>query len=110
MWSRPHRASWRRVTSPWLPATRAKTIPLDPAIRVLSRSKKAAPDPPPPSPSPSPEMSAAAGGSALGAVDFEDDGIALAAATADRGAAQAASAALELTDQGADDPGAGGAD
>ena len=43
-------------------------------------------------------------------LDLDHDRIALAAARADRGDAEAAAAAAQLVDEGADDPGAGGAD
>src|SRR4029450_8298469 len=69
-------------------------MPLDPAIRVLSRSKKAAALPPPPSAS----------------IDLHDDRVALAAARADRGAAEPASAAAQLMHQRAATVGAGGSD
>src|SRR5215210_15731 len=104
-WSRPHLASWPRGTKPLRFATRAKTIPLDPAISVLSKSKKAAPWAPP-----SADGLPSTSGSRLGAVDLDDDGIALAAAAADRRAAEAAAPALELVDEGADDAGSRGAD
>src|SRR6478735_12632250 len=74
-------------------------MPEDPAIRVLSRSKKAAARDIGPFPAPG-----------LGAVDFDHDRVALAAAAADRGDAEAATAAAKLVDERADDAGAGGAD
>src|ERR671919_2103171 len=105
MWSAPQRASRRRLTIPVRYAARPKCMPLDPAIRVLSRSKNAA------------ERRSAGGGgksvgggASLGAVDLENNGVPLAAAAADRGAAEPAAAAAKLGDQGADDPRAGGAD
>src|SRR4051794_10814046 len=85
----PQLTSWRRPTIPWRTATRAKGMPDDPAIRVLSRSKKAA---------------------ARLAGNLDHDRVALAAAAADRGDAEAASPAAELVDERADDAGAGGAD
>src|SRR5690349_5887915 len=43
-------------------------------------------------------------------LNLYEDGIALAAAGADRGAAEAAAAALELADEGSDHPGTGSSD
>src|SRR3954454_23911852 len=80
-------------------------MPEEPAISVLSRSKKAAPLPPP-----LPEGSPSVSGSRLGAVDLDEDGIALAAPCAARGATQAAAAATQLVHERADDAGAGGTD
>src|SRR6476646_5025495 len=77
-------------------ATRANGIPDDPAIRVLSRSKKAA-------------ARAIPLQVALGAGDLEHDRVALAATRADRGDAEPAAAAAELMHQGADDSRPGGA-
>src|SRR3954447_4853672 len=81
---------------------RANCIPLDPAIRVLSRSKNAAA-----------RGAASLAGCSLtvrsAPVDLDDDRVALTAAGADRGDAEAATAAAQLVDEGADDAGAGGA-
>src|SRR5215203_6630384 len=98
MCSKPQLASCQRPTIPCLAAMRANCIPLDPAIRVLSRSKKAA----------------ARGGTSLagcslkelGAVDFDHDRVTLTAAGADRGDAETATAAAQLVHEGADDAGA----
>src|SRR6476469_3891560 len=82
---------------------RANCIPLDPAIRVLSRSKKAA----------ARGATSLAGCSLKGRsapVDLDDDRVALTAAGADRGDAETAAAATQLMDEGADQTGAGGAD
>src|SRR3954454_10782735 len=81
---------------------RANCIPLDPAIRVLSRSKKAAARGRPSLTGCSLKV--------LGPVDLDHDRVALAAAGADRGDAEAAAAAAQLVDEGADDASAGGAD
>src|SRR3954453_503205 len=70
-------AIWRRVARPLRYEARANWNAEDPAISVRSRSKKAAARP----------------ATALGAVDLDDDGVALAAAGADRGDARAAAAA-----------------
>src|ERR1700679_2016818 len=75
----------------WL-ATRANCIPEDPAIRVLSRSKKAAPR------------------LKLAPRYFDHDRVALTAAGADRGDAEAAATAAELMNECADDAGSRGAD
>src|SRR6476620_4089238 len=74
-------------------ATRANCIPEDPAIRVLSRSKKAAP-----------RLKASVPG------DFDHDRVALTAAGADRGDAEASPAPTQLVHKRADDAGAGGTD
>src|ERR671919_375197 len=102
MWSAPQRASRRRLTMPVRYAARPKCMPLDPAIRVLSRSKNAA----------ARSSDGAAGnsatpatpGSTLASVDFEDDGIALAAAGTDRGAADPAAPPAQFVDKGPDNP------
>src|SRR5690242_18298802 len=82
---------------------RANCIPLDPAIRVLSKSKKAAA-----------RGAVSLAGCSLKAgsapVDLDHDRVALTAAAADRGDAETAAAAAQLVDEGADDAGAGGAD
>src|SRR5262245_41966300 len=93
MCSNPQLASWRRRTSPCRAATRANCIPLDPAIRVWSKSKNAA-----------------ARLTALGAVDFDHNRVALTASAADRSDADAAAAPVQLVDERADDSGTGGAD
>src|SRR5581483_11800736 len=87
----------RRRIHPAERAARAKSSALEPAISVLSRSKKAA-------------ALAAEPPSALPAVNLEHDRVPLPAPGADRGAAEAAAPAAELVDQGADDARAGGAD
>src|SRR4051795_6337073 len=94
----PQRASWRRPTIPCRIATRAKGMPLDPAIRVLSRSKKAA------------ARDIVSPGSALGAGDLDHDRVALAAAAADRRDTEPAAPPAQLVEQRADDPRARGAD
>src|SRR6187402_2790441 len=102
MCSNPQLASWRLPTIPCLAAMRANCIPLDPAIRVLSRSKKAA----------ARGTTSLAGCSLKGSapVDLDHDRVALAAAGADRGDAEAAAAAAQLVHEGADDAGAGSTD
>ena len=75
----------------WL-ATRANCIPDDPAIRVLSRSKNAAPR------------------LKLIPRDFDHARVALAAAGADRGDAEAAAGAAQLVHQRGDDPSPGRTD
>src|SRR6186713_1871517 len=86
-------ASWRRETMPALYAARPKWRALDPSMRVLSRSKKAAP----------------ATWPRLAAVHFDDHRVALAAARADRRAAEPAAAAPQLVDERHQDAGAAGA-
>src|SRR5436853_7249526 len=80
---------------------RANCIPLDPAIRVLSRSKKAAARG---------ALSLAGCSLKSASVDLDDDRVALATARADRGDTESAAAAAQLVDEGADDAGAGSAD
>src|SRR5436309_16131901 len=75
-------------------------MPEDPAISVRSRSKKAA----------TRLTDRRLVVRSLRPVYFQDDCVALAAAAADRGAAEAAPAPTQLVDQGADDARAGGAD
>src|SRR6185503_2259677 len=84
----------RRETMPALYAARPKWRALDPSMRVLSRSKKAAP----------------ATWPRLAAVHFDDHRVALAAARADRRAAEPAAAAPQLVDERHQDAGAAGAD
>src|SRR5207237_654864 len=114
-------------------AARAKKIPEDPAMRVLSRSKKAATRSPagdalapsrPPAPRgsrscttrPSRGRSSGSGRAARSAMrtgglgHLEDDGVALATARADRRTAQPAAAAPQLEHQAAENAGARGAD
>src|SRR4051812_43231464 len=79
-------------------AARANWKALEPSIRVLSRSKKAAPRRSPPSTA------------ALGAVDFEDHRVALAATRADGRHTEPAAAPAQLVDERADDARAAGAD
>src|SRR4051794_4099211 len=86
----------RRVSQPARCAARPKCRPDEPAISVLSRSKKAAARP--------------ISRSYLGAVHFDDDRVALPTAGADRGAAEPAAAATQLVDQRTDDPGTRGPD
>src|SRR4051794_25229508 len=86
------RASWRRDSWPALYDARAKSNADEPSISVLSRSKKAAPRT----------------GSA--AIYFENDGVALATAGADRGHPEPTAAAAQLVHERAEDPRAGRAD
>src|SRR6185295_284502 len=77
-------ASWRRDTIPARYAARPKCSALDPSIRVLSRSKKAAP------------AMRRRLESLLAPVHLDDHGVALAAARADRRHAEPAAAAAQL--------------
>src|SRR5215213_8917937 len=124
MCSRPQLASWRRLTIPCRIATRANGMPLDPAIRVLSRSKKAAARCKPSSglvlsrptwsrttsalPAPASLRPRQTLFSRVERSNFYDDRVALAAAAANRRDAEPAAATAQLMDEGADDPGAGG--
>src|SRR5919108_1888659 len=91
-------ASWRRDTIPARYAARPKWNALEPSMRVLSRSKKAAPAMPPRLV----RVSAP--------VHFDDHGVALAAARADRRAAEPAAAAAELVHERHQDARAAGPD
>src|ERR1700684_2192771 len=93
------RTSRPREIIPVSYAARAKNMPEEPAINVLSRSKNAAPRGDPPS------------GEALTAVsDLQDHRVALTPARADGGAAVDAGATAQLVHDGSEDARAGGAD
>src|SRR5215216_5376857 len=115
MCSRPQLASWRRLTIPCRIATRANGMPLDPAIRVLSRSKKAAARCKPSSglvlsrPAWSRTTSALPAPASLRPRQTLFSRVERSNFYDDRDAEPAAATA-QLMDEGADDPGAGGAD
>src|SRR5947209_10938307 len=92
--AQPSAASCRRLSNPARYAARPNWKAEEPSISVRSRSKNAAGEP--------------AGPSA--AIDLDDHRVALAAAGADRGAPEAATAAAQLEHQRAEDPCSRGAD
>src|SRR6476659_10252460 len=100
--SSPQRASSALLTMPLRDATRAKCIPLEPAIRVRSRSKKAAALLIGPR--------AAPAGALLRAVDLKHDRVPLTAAGADRRASKATATATQLVHQRSNDPRTGRSD
>src|SRR3954466_12525327 len=103
------RAMSRRLISPALYAARPNWNELEPAISVRSRSKNAAPFSPGLLSAPPPGGGGRMCGRSVNS-DVNDDGVALAAAGADRHAAIAAAAAAQLEHDRAEDARAGRAD